>query len=82
MRMTLLWERLPSRALSAVGATSVAMLLQAIAINSNFKEAIENYCTPANLRRVISEEVTRTLNAVIKEEVNRLAPEKGRAIIK
>lgn len=38
-------------------------------IDETLKLSIEAYCTPENLQRVIGEEVQRTLNLVIREQV-------------
>lgn len=39
-------------------------------IDEALRQAVENYCTPENLERVIQAETTRVLDQAIKEEVN------------
>jgi len=38
-------------------------------LDSYLKDALDKFCTPENLRRIIEEEVYRTLDIVIREQV-------------
>jgi len=38
-------------------------------MDENLQQAVNDYCTPENLRRVIADETNRVLDAVIREEV-------------
>ena len=48
-----------------------ALSQHAAQLDRDLRAAVDAYCTPANLARVIREQAKRTLDAVIKEEVNR-----------
>jgi hypothetical protein len=52
-------------------------------LDSTLQAALEAYCTPGNLERVIQSEVTKVLDQVIKEEVkNWFVYGEGRKTIK
>jgi hypothetical protein len=52
-------------------------------LDQDLKTAIESYCQPDNLKRIIEEETHRVLDGVIKEEVkNWFVHGEGRKVIK
>ncbi len=40
-------------------------------LDSHLQEAIERFCTPENLRRIVETEAAQTLDQVLREEVKR-----------
>lgn len=62
----------------------VAMLTEAeLKIDQNIQQALDAYCTPENLTRVITQELKQTLDSVIKEEVkNFFTYGEGRKVVK
>lgn len=61
----------------------VALSEYSLQMDEQLKEALEKYFTPDNIQRVIDQEVWRTLDIVIKEEVIKFFREdnEGRKII-
>lgn len=49
---------------------TVALSEYTAQLDSDLQEAIERFCTPDNLRRIIEDEASRTLDDVIREQVN------------
>jgi len=42
-----------------------------VQLDSEIKQAVEAFCTEANLRDIINDQVTRTLDSVIRSEVEK-----------
>jgi hypothetical protein len=52
--------------------TMSAMLAEhAVQMDADLREAVDAYCTPENLARVVKDAATRALDATIKEEVEK-----------
>lgn len=61
----------------------VALSQYTARLDENLRQAVEAYCTPENLARIIDDETHRVLDHVIREEVkNWFIHGEGREIIK
>ena len=64
-------------------AITVALSNYTAQLDQDLQDAVEHYCTPDNLRRIIDDETSRQLDIVIREQVkNWFVFGEGREIIK
>lgn len=52
-------------------AICTALTEHAAQMDADIKAAVESYCTPENLKKIVTDSATRILDATIREEVEK-----------
>jgi hypothetical protein len=62
---------------------AIALSQYTAQLDQNLQEAVEKFCTPENLKRIIEEEAHKQLDIVIREQVKQwFVYGEGRAVIR